>query len=461
MDHPNPYLAKGYAPVRVERDIASLEIEGALPPDLEGVFYRVGPNPQFEPRGAYNPLMGDGMVHAFAIRNGRVSYRNRWVRTQQWRLENEAQRALFASSGNPQEHDPSIANMRSDGVANTALTWHAGVLLAAEEGNVPHALDPETLATRGQWTFAGKLPRNMTAHPKIDPQTGELWMIANFENPRAGRVIAIHVANAAGKIIRSSHIEAPFAPLVHDCALSERYFIVPISPVTVSMKRAMEGKPLLAWEPELGTHLAVVSRDTGEVRWFEGEPGMAWHVVNAFDDGGRITLDVCRQAEPAFPFVDGSPTSPPLLTQQLTRWTMEWDGPARFASLLLSEERCEYPRIDERHTASQYCHAFVACHGGPGSGDIFQRGVGHFDHIGGTMRTYHAGDSFAVAEPVFAPRRGGAEGQGYLLTNIYDEARDASFLAVFDTEDITLGPIARVHVGHRVPVGFHGLWKPD
>src|SRR5258708_4392704 len=97
----HPYLSKGFEPIRMECDCAHLTIEGAVPTDLDGTFYRIGPSPQFAPRGNYNPVNGDGMVHAFRVHNGNVSYRNRWVRTQQWNLEHAAGRALFGTSGIP------------------------------------------------------------------------------------------------------------------------------------------------------------------------------------------------------------------------------------------------------------------------------------------------------------------------------------------------------------------------
>src|SRR5580704_6752410 len=97
----SPYLSRGFEPLRVECECAHLTIEGAIPREIDGTFYRIGPSPQFPPRGIYNPLNGDGMVHAFEVRDGRVSYRNRWVRTQQWTIDCAAGRAMFGTSGNP------------------------------------------------------------------------------------------------------------------------------------------------------------------------------------------------------------------------------------------------------------------------------------------------------------------------------------------------------------------------
>jgi carotenoid cleavage dioxygenase-like enzyme len=458
----SPYLSRGFEPIRMECDHAHLSIEGEIPRYLDGTFYRIGPSPQFAPRGTYNPLNGDGMVHAFHLHNGSVSYRNRWVRTQQWTLEHAAGRALFATSGIPSDADASVAGMTTDGVANTNLVWHGDKLLALEEGHRPIELDPVSLETVGGWSFKQKLPRNMTAHPKIDPASGEMLFFANFPTGRITGDLEFYVANVAGELVRSHLIHGPFPALVHDFAVTKDFLVIPMCPVTVSIKRVRAGGPLIAWEPEQGTQVGIMPRNGNaeDLRWFSAPACMAWHSMNAFNDSDRIAVDVCQQDEPVFPFADGSATDPRKVTQLLTRWEFDWSKPGSFAMERLSDERCEYPRIDERRTGLTYRHGYVACLGGPGSDDVFHRGIGHFDHGAGKMRVYAAGNRYAFAEPVFVPRsKDSREGEGYLLTNIFDEQRNASHLAIFDAEHIERGPFARAHLDHRVPVGFHGYWK--
>lgn len=460
----DPYMSKGFEPIRMECECAHLSIEGEIPADLNGSFYRIGPNPQFAPREHYNPLNGDGMVHAFHVRKGRVSYRNRWVRTEQWTLEHAAGRSLFATSSAPSDSDSSVAGMRTDGVANTNIVWHGNKLLALEEGHGPIELDPLSLATVGRWSFNGKLPRNMTAHPKIDPDSGEMLFFANFPTGRITSAIEFYVANPSGDLLRSQIITAPYPALVHDFVVTREFVIFAICPVTVSIKRAMAGAPLIAWEPEKGTHVGIMPRNGGveDIRWFAGAACMVWHLMNAFNEHDRIVADVCQQEVPVFPFADGSPTDHKEASQYLTRWEFDWAKPGSFTVERLSDERCEYPRIDERRTGLTYRHGYVACIGGPGSDDIFHRGIGHFDHATRQMRVYSAGPRCAVAEPIFVPKQGsGQEGEGYLLTNIFDEERNASHLAIFDAEQIERGPIARAHLDHRVPVGFHASWRSD
>lgn len=460
----DPYLSGGYAPFRSECDCADLVIEGQIPEGLAGTFYRIGPNPQFAPRPPYNPLDADGMVQAFVVKDGRVAYRNRWVRTRRWTLERAAGRALFGPPGDPRASDPSVAGLPTDGVANTHLAWHGGRLLALEEGHAPIEIDPRSLETRGVWTFDGRLPRNMTAHPKIDPRTGEMWFFANLPGGRLNGDIGLYAADASGALVWSTVIQGPWAAMVHDFAVTQDYVIVPVCPATLSLERARSGGPLIAWEPERGVQVAVIPRygQASDVRWFEAPAAMVWHLMNAFNQGPRIVVDLCQQDAAMFPAADGAAPDEAQGAQRLTRWTLDLASGEAFAAERLSETICEYPRIDERGTGSRRRFGYVACHGGPGTGDIFHRGLGVIDLETRDMHLYRAAPGQAVAEPVFVPRAPDApEGDGYLMTNIYDDASQRSFLAVFDATAVGAGPIAKAWLDHRAPVGFHGLWLPD
>jgi len=456
----DPLLRGPFEPIRFEADCADLVVDGELPTDLAGALYRVGPNPQFAPRGRYNPLQGDGMIHAFRIDGGRVAYRNRWVRTRQWTLERAAGRALFATSGDPRDADPSVAGQPTDGVANTHIVSHAGRLLALEEGHGPIEIDPESLDTRGPFTFGGALPRNMTAHPKIDPETGEMVFFANFPTRAFDGALAYYVADASGKIARSATIAGPFTALVHDFSITRERVVFVVCPLTLSLERLRRGAPPIAWEPQLGTRVGVFPRRAPErVRWYRGEACMAWHTLNAFDDGERVVVDLCRQDAPAFPAADGRTPPEPSLRQYLERWTLD-PSSGSISTTRLSDVVCEYPRIDERRTGIAYRYGYFAAGGGPGTGDLCQRAIARFDHATGAMHTFHLGDRCAVSEPVFVARRGStSEGDGYLLATVYDEEHNTSHLVLFDATDVIYGPIARAHLDHRVPMGFHGSWR--
>src|SRR5262249_30646455 len=97
----NPFLQGNFGPVEEEVTADDLKGIGQLPAELDGMYSRNGPNPQFPPLGGYHWFEGDGMLHGVRIRDGKASYRNRWVRTAAWGVENKAGKALYPSFTDP------------------------------------------------------------------------------------------------------------------------------------------------------------------------------------------------------------------------------------------------------------------------------------------------------------------------------------------------------------------------
>jgi carotenoid cleavage dioxygenase len=98
---------------------------------------------------------------------------------------------------------------------------------------------------------------------------------------------------------------------------------------------------------------------------------------------------------------------------------------------------------------------------GGASGNRYN-GIGHIDHQKDSVKTFEMEENFAVSEPVFVARSPeSAEGEGFLLTPVYDANIDKSFLMILDAENIEKGPLAKAMLDHRVPFGFHGNWMPS
>ncbi len=461
-NHPN--LLGGFAPIQMECDAPNLVIEGEVPADLNGTFFRNGPNPQFAPRGDYHWFGGDGMIHAFHIENGRVSYKNRWPRTVKWQHENEAGESLF-SPFNPMDTDPRVQGVETDGIANTNIVWHGGRLMALEEGHAPFELDPLTLESKGAWTFDGKLKGPMTAHPKIDPETGEMLFFGYNADGMISEHMSFHVVDKNGKLTRSEFFQAPYAAMVHDFITTRDHVIFPIMPLTGSMERAMSGEPVYAWEPEKGVHIGIMPRNGSveDLRWFKGDPAYVFHPMNAFSQGETVTCDVCEYAEaPLFPHVDGSTPDPDKANARLKRWTFDLSRNTDDYSIdQLDDMVVEFPRLDERYTGLEYRHGYFGCSGGLNSSSGGFNAIGHIDHQTGKIARYEMGPQFATSEPVFVPRmQTAAEGEGYLVANVYDAEIDKSHLVILDAQNVAAGPLAKARLDHRVPFGFHGNWQP-
>ncbi len=109
--------------------------------DLNGAFYRVGPDPQYPLHPRDIPFDGEGHVSMFRIKNGRVDYKSRMVRNERWLANDKAGKQLFPIYRNPSMDDPSAKGL-SRSTANTHIINHKE-LPAVAEGRQP---------ARARWT---------------------------------------------------------------------------------------------------------------------------------------------------------------------------------------------------------------------------------------------------------------------------------------------------------------------
>jgi len=453
----NPFLQGNYGPIRSE-DNFELAVKGEIPAALAGTLYRTGPNPQFEPRdGEHHWFFGDGMVHAFEVEDGKVHYRNRYVRTPKWIHENRAGRSLYGSFGNPMTSDRSTLG-RDSGVANTNIVSHGGRLLALEEVHPPFELEHGTLESKDyrKREYRGR----MTAHPKIDPETGEMVFFSYMDGtlPLAP-VMGYGVVDATGKLVRRERFRVPYFSMVHDFMVTRRHALFPILPLTGSGKRLMAGEPLFAWEPDKAGFIGVIDRREGarSLRWFNIDACYVFHVLNAWDEGDTIVCDVMKYPRaPLFAGTDGSGGGSAVLT----RWRLDLAGDSdAVREEVLDDLPGEFPRIDDRFAMSRNRHGWFAGVTNGRRGSISMDTLSHIDLDTGKRTDWVAPIGDAVSEPVFVERsRDAAEGDGWIVAVIYRADKDCSELAVFDAQDMAAGPIGLALMPRRMPFGFHGNW---
>ena len=200
------------------------------------------------------------------------------------------------------------------------------------------------------------------------------------------------------------------------------------------------------------------------MRWIEGDACGVFHPLNGYEDGANVIADILRYgAGPGFPGPDGRPPDPSKAVARLERWRIPLTGAsASFTTERLDQQASEYPRLDERYTATQhrygYCATTPSETGRAAMFDPLARV--DFNHPRIERFSLPAGD-FA-SEPGFIPRSAhGAEGDGYLLAVGYRGREQRSDLIVLDAPQIEAGPLATAHLETRVPFGFHGNWLPQ
>jgi carotenoid cleavage dioxygenase len=449
----NPYLDGNFAPVREEITAETLPVIGELPPDLSGMFLRNGPNPQWSPIGQYHWFDGDGMLHGVRIHNGRASYRNRYVRTRGWQIEQEAGKAIWSGLLEP----PQMDNPDGPGknTANTALIWHAGQMLALWEGGAPHAIQVPTLETIGEYTYNGKLLSPFTAHPKVDPVTGEMIFFGySFAPP----YLQYSVVSPIGELLRTVPIDIPMAVMMHDFAITENHTIFMDLPLTFSHERMQRGEPGLMFEHDKPSRFGIVPRhgDNSNIRWFESPACYVFHTLNAYEEGDEVVLIACRMSSTTVLMPEDTASNPEGNIPKLHRWRFNLNtGTVR--EEILDDVPSEFPRVNEnllgRKTSYGYTGRMTR-----GSMPLFDGAI-KYDLNTGKSQTHEFGQGCYGGEAVFAPHPNGKdEDEGWLITFVYNSRSETSELVVINAQDVTSEPVARVLIPQPVPYGFHGAW---
>jgi carotenoid cleavage dioxygenase len=458
---PRPYLEGNYAPVHTELSSAALRVvSGEIPRDLFGTYARIGSNPQFAPRSRHHWFDGDGMVHAVSFGDGKARYDNRWVRSDAFLAEQKEGRALW----NSVMERPDFENPRGPfkDAANTDLVYFGGKLLATWWlGGEPYRLALPSLETCGKETFGGKV-KTMSAHPKLDPVTGELLF---FDYKPYPPYLSYFVANAKGEVTHATTLSFDGPRLQHDMAITERFTIFFDMSMMLDPKLLAQGRSKIAFLRDRPSRIGVLPRYApgSEVRWFEVSPFYMYHQINAWEDGERVVILGCKIEDPLAGDEHNPKTDAPTigflrLDPALVRWTLDLaTGTAKEEQL--DDTAAEFPRMDNRALGrrSRFAYAPKLAK----APTLLFEGVLKYDTDTGSAVEHRYADGWFGGETPFAPREGSeGEDDGYLVTFVVNEASGESEVHVLDARDVARPPVCRIAIPQRVPTGYHAWWVP-
>ncbi len=433
--------AGALAPVAEERLLTDLPVRGRIPPALSGMLVRNGPNPFsgfFSGEGMLSWWPEAAMLHGITFADGQVSsYRNRWLRTRAW-----------AAHFEHLEHEDAAALPETN--PNVNVVRHAGVDLALAEGGPPLAID----AALGTGPVPPALVSGLTAHPKVDPLTGEMiWFRSSWAEP----YLVYGVSDSEGRVLVEQPVLLPGPAMMHDFAITERYSLFLDLNVAYDLSLFERGLRIpIRWFDERQARIGVLPRAGGEVRWFEVAPCFIQHVANAYEaDTDRIVLDAVRYRKFLELSEDGAAFAANPLGQL---WRYEIDLSAgRVRERQVVSEDVEMPRINEARTGRPHRYVYTVLQ----PTDQEMRGVAKMDVSAGRTLSYLPSPGDQNSEPVFVadPARASAEDGGWLLVCVYRAASDTSDLLILDAQ--SMAEVARVSLPVRIPAGFHGAWLPD
>ena len=426
------WLRDNFAPTFEERTESDLKVIGQIPESLQGTLLRNGANPQSGESAHW--FLGNGMLHGVRIEAGQAKwYRNRYVKTPLY----------LKPDGDVMD---GLGDMTMS-AANTNVIQHAGKIMALEEGHWPFVVSNE-LETVGPNNYGGKLEGAMTAHPKICPETGELLAFSYGMTPP---YLTYLRASASGELLQTEQIEVPGATMIHDFNVTRNFVIFMDLPAVWNFEgMATTGLPIL-WDESYGARLGVMPRNGGnaDVVWYEIDPCYVFHPLNAYENGDKIVIDVCRMDDTMKP---GS-SAPPMLY----RWTID-QASGRVTETQLDDRVVDFPRVADAVVGLK--HQFGYCAAFAGSAP-YGEGLIKYDLEAGTSEYRHL-DGGQASEAVFVkdPTAGGEDG-GFLLSYVYQPEIDQSEVLILNAQDMLGEPVARIQIPARVPAGFHGNWIGD
>ncbi len=462
----NPLLEGGYAPIETEIIATDLEVVGEIPRDIAGAYVRNGPNQRFQPYGRYHIFDGDGMLHAIRFEDGEISYRNRFIRTEGFLAEGEAGGSVWP--GLMDAPDRSLAkawgshHWLKDASNTDVVPFNGKLLTTFYQCGIPYIVDAETLDTEGPLEVEALQIRQVSAHSRTDLDTGEFIF---FDYDVSPPFMTYGVLSREGELSCYSEITLPGPRLPHDMAITPNYSILMDLPLFWDPQLLERDIHKVTFFPEQPSRFAVLPRHGGDadVRWFEAEPCYIYHVINAWEEGDEIVLDACRMRTPEPPaerLAGGRYASLiawGALDAQYWRWrfnlktgTMK-EGP-------IDDQYVEFPTINQHRQGMKTSRSYHVHT--PQGEPLRMGGVIGYDTDSGARQEYLYDKNVYASEPVFAPRRNAtSDTDGYVMSFVEDmNAGGRTELHIFDPMEIARGPITRVKIPQRVPMGFHACW---
>jgi len=463
-----PLIERAFSFTPREQSYIIEEVEGQVPEFIHGMYYMNGPA-RFGRGGLrYNHwLDGDGMVCGLRFESGRVEFSSRFIQSAKHVAEEEAGRALFRTFGTAFQSDRLKRGLMLESPVNVSVYSYAGRLLAFGEQGLPIELDEHTLETRGEFNFHGALNdvTPFAAHPKLDHATGELF---NFGVAFAGTepYLNFYRFSAGANLVFRKRLPLEYPGSMHDFGLSRSHAVFYLSPYLLDMQAFIrDGRTLLdslRWEPERGSRLLIVSRETGEiVTQLQIGSRYCLHFINCFEDDARLHIDVLELERPIY---DQYRQIPDLFTNICEGW------PVRFVVDLKTNELIETSELQYR-SAPDFPSINPSLATQPYE-DFWMLGISQTGRCGRKFfdQLVHAKwpgkcacdiyqtppGQYLGSEPIFINN---SEGNGAVICHLFDAENRSSAFALFDATRVDRGPIALLRLKEPIHLGFHASFQ--
>ncbi|MFS8005315.1 putative 9-cis-epoxycarotenoid dioxygenase [Helianthus anomalus] len=509
IDHESFPSQSNFGPVEEigEEAIYINDVQGTIPSDFpDGVYIRNGPNPLFGGfkstksmfgRSSHIWVEGEGMLHALYFKkesDGKwsISYKNKHVETETLKMEKQRNTPSFLPAiegDSPAILSAYLLNFLRFGtvnklLSNTSVFEHSGKFYAAAENHVPQEIDIQTLNTLGNWDVNGSWNRPFTAHPKRVPGSGELvTMGVNAMKP----FFEIGVISDESKLVHKADLKFERCSLCHDIGVTMRYNVILDFPLTIDIKRLVNGGPLIKYDKVDYARIGVMPRygDADSVRWFQVEPCCVFHIINTYEDGDEVILWAFRAMDSIIPGPDFGLNKFEWFSSRFKNdchtncdesffsRAYEWrlnmkTGEVKERFLTGKLDSMDFPMINENLTGFKNKYGYAqtvdldasSFAGMPKYGGLAKLHFGDMKQQDYVKMEYHKfpENTFCTGATFVAKPGGTEEDDGWVITFVHDEHLNMSRAVIVDARNFTSEPVAIIALPSRVPYGFHGAF---
>jgi all-trans-8'-apo-beta-carotenal 15,15'-oxygenase len=454
-----PTWGKSLATAAPEFPLQPLKVvAGQIPQNLQGSLYRNGPGRLTRGGQAMGHWFdGDGAILAVHFADGQAQATYRYVQTAGYEAESRADRLLHSNYG---MKAPGLLGMLRGvkNVANTSVLALPDRLLALWEGGMPHALDLEDLTTRGLTNLGtGNFKMPYSAHPKVDPQTGEIF---NFGVAIGAKTaLQIYQSDRTGRIIKKLSIPLKYTPLIHDFAFAGKYLVFCIAPVRIQLLPILLNQKsfsdAMTWQPQLGTQILVIDRETWEpLPIMKTDPWFQWHFGNGHVNAqNQVVVETVRyqdfQTNHFLQDVASGQTQR-AVAGQLWQLIIDPQQQRIVSNICLSDRGCEFPVPTTIGQPGRYTYLSVQKTDSDPSQEVLGD-IARYDYQTGTITSTNLQPYLYASEPICLP--------DWILATVYDGHQHRSEVWIWASDHLADEPVCRLQLPSVIPIGFHGTWR--
>jgi all-trans-8'-apo-beta-carotenal 15,15'-oxygenase len=441
-----------------EFPLQPLAVAGYIPPDLQGSLYRNGPGRLMRGNQAMGHWFdGDGAILAVHFAAGQAQATYRYVQTAGYQAESQAGKLLYSNYG---LKAPSLQGMRRGvkNAANTSVLALPDRLLALWEGGLPHALDLEDLSTSGVTDLGtGNFKMPYSAHPKVDPQTGEIF---NFGVAIGSKMaLQLYRSDRTGQVVQQRSIPLKYAPLIHDFAFAGKYLVFCIAPVRLQLLPILFNQKsyseALEWQPQLGTQILLIDRETLEpLPLIETDPWFQWHFGNGHVNAqGQMVVEIARYQDfqtNLFLQDVASGQTQRAIAGQLWQLVIDPSRSRIVSNTCLVERGCEFPVPTTVGQPGRFTYLSVQKLSSDPTQEILGD-IARYDYQTASLTSTNLDQHLYASEPIWV--------NNWVLATVYDGQQHRSEVWIWNGDRLAEEPVGRLQLPEVVPMGFHGTWR--